>query len=173
MARNLWAPWRISYLEGLGEPPVGDAGCFLCDTAKAELTAESRAKHLLLLRDERGMILLNRFPYTNGHLLVAPAAHVADLSDLAAAERHGLIDLADVANRLLKGALNAQGVNLGMNLGRCAGAGVPGHAHLHAVPRWHGDVNFMEVVGGVRVIPQALERSYERLRDELDRIGVA
>lgn len=165
MARNLWAPWRISYLEGLSEPADrDDRGCFLCEDAAVEPKSENMAGHLLLLRDERGMILLNRFPYTNGHLLVAPLAHVSDLSDLSAAQRHGLIDLADLANRLIKAALNAQGVNLGMNLGRCAGAGVPGHVHLHAVPRWHGDVNFMDVVAGVRVIPQALERSYERLK---------
>lgn len=168
MPRNLWAPWRISYLEGLTEPASprsDDRGCFLCDAAKA--TGPAMAEQFVLLHDERGTLMLNRYPYTNGHLLIAPVAHVADLTDLAKEQRHGLIDLTELATRLLKATLNPQGVNLGMNLGRCAGAGVPGHAHMHAVPRWNGDVNFMDVVGNARVIPQALEKSYQRMRDAL------
>lgn len=158
--QNLWAPWRISYIQGLS----GDErGCFLCDAAAAG--PEERPGRLVLLADDRGLLLLNRYPYTNGHLLVAPRAHVSDLSDLAPAERAGLMELADVGNRALKAAMNPQGMNLGMNLGRCAGAGVPGHCHMHLVPRWHGDVNFMEVVGRVRVIPQALEEAYRTLSE--------
>ena len=117
MPRNLWAPWRISYLEGLVEPaPPRDEGCFLCATAASPLTAEAMREHLLLLSDSRGVLLLNRYPYTNGHLLVAPREHVGDLSDLTREQRHGLMDLADLSNRLLRASLNPQGVNLGMNL---------------------------------------------------------
>jgi len=113
------------------------------------------------------MLLMNRFPYTNGHMLAAPIDHVADISDLTAGQRAGLMELGELASRLLRRAMNAQGVNLGMDLGRCAGAGVPGHVHMHAVPRWSGDVNFMQVTGRVRVIPQAVEDSYHALRRAL------
>lgn len=167
---NLWAPWRISYLQDLAdaESAGGDrSGCFLCDAGGSPLTADDMADRLLLLRDERGMLLLNRYPYTNGHLLAAPLPHVADLTDLTADQRAGLMELAELGTRLLKAAMNPHGFNVGMNLGRCAGAGVPGHAHLHIVPRWHGDVNFMDAVAHVRVIPQALEETHALLRDQL------
>lgn len=172
---NLWAPWRISYIQGLagstaGEP-VADKQCFLCDAAKPDLTQDEMAQRLVLLRDDRGILLLNRYPYTNGHLLAAPHDHVADLGDMTAAQRAGLMELANVGAQLLKLAVNPQGMNIGMNLGRCAGAGVPGHAHLHVVPRWNGDVNFMDVVGQVRVIPQALEENYQTLRALLPRVN--
>jgi len=167
---NLWAPWRINYIAGLApetaphpEPP----GCFLCDAAAQGLTEPEQRERLLLVRDTRGVLLMNRYPYTNGHLLAAPLDHVGDLSDMSADARAGLMELAELGGRLLRRAMHAQGVNLGMNLGRCAGAGVPGHAHLHIVPRWEGDVNFMAVTGQVRVIPQALEDSYTALRDAL------
>lgn len=163
--RNLWAPWRIGYLQDLAASPDAKPGrCFLCDAARVELTPGAMADMLLLVRDERGMLLLNRYPYINGHLLVAPLDHVADITDLTPAGRAGLMELADLGSRLLKCTINPHGLNLGMNLGRCAGAGVPGHCHLHVVPRWHGDVNFMDVVSGVRVIPQALEETYAALR---------
>jgi len=169
--QNLWAPWRISYVKTLTDQPAegeaGSPGCFLCDAADAAgSTSDQSADHRLLC-DERGLMMLNRYPYTNGHLLVAPPEHVADLSDLAAQRQAGLMELIDLANRLLQTALNPQGMNIGLNIGRCAGAGLPGHVHFHVVPRWHGDVNFMNVVGGVRVIPQALEESYRILRDTL------
>ncbi|MEX0653160.1 MAG: HIT domain-containing protein [Phycisphaeraceae bacterium] len=173
---NLWAPWRIDYIRGLGDastatPAATDAGCFLCDAADAALSDDELVERLVLLRDERGLLMLNRYPYTNGHLLVAPRDHLPDLSDMTADQRTGLIELTELANRLLTTTLNPQGVNLGMNLGRCAGAGVPGHAHMHVVPRWNGDVNFMHVVAGVRVIPQDLHQSYRDLKQALQRIG--
>ena len=168
MTQNLWAPWRLSYIQGLDSDHKRTNACFLCEAAAAELTPQAMAERLLLVRDDRGMLLLNRYPYTNGHLLIAPIEHVADLSDLSPSARAGLMELADLGNRLLKAAINPQGMNLGMNLGRCAGAGVPGHCHMHVVPRWNGDVNFMDIVGNVRVIPQALEESYATLRDTLE-----
>ncbi len=166
---NLWAPWRIDYIQGLDpqQPPPPRAGCFLCDAAAPNLTDTQREERLVLLRDGRGVLMMNRYPYTNGHLLVSPHAHAPDLSDLTAEQRAGLMEMAELGGRLLKRAMNAQGMNYGMNVGRCAGAGVPGHLHLHVVPRWAGDVNFMEVTGRVRVIPQALEASYHALREAL------
>lgn len=142
-------------------------GCFLCDAVAAELTETQRAERMILCRDERGVLLLNRYPYTNGHLMVAPLDHVPDLEDMSGEQRAGLMDLAVLGQRLLKITMNPQGFNIGMNIGRCAGAGVPGHAHLHIVPRWHGDVNFMDTFANVRVIPQALAHSYEDLRAAL------
>ena len=170
--QNLWAPWRISYLEGLIDDPAkkavddGPGGCFLC-AAFDQIDEQEVRDRMILLTDERGSLMMNRYPYSNGHLLVSPKKHVADISDLTPAERSGLMELADLGNRLLRKAMHCQGVNMGMNLGRCAGAGVPGHCHMHLVPRWNGDSNFMQVVAGARVIPQALEESYEMLLEAL------
>jgi len=172
--QNLWAPWRISYLKGLvddpsaGSPGRSDTadGCFLCD-AFSDLNERDTRERMILLADERGSLMLNRYPYSNGHLLVSPMKHVADISDLTPAERAGLMELADLGNRLLRKTMHCQGVNMGMNLGRCAGAGVPGHCHMHLVPRWNGDTNFMQACAGARVIPQALEESYAMLLDAL------
>lgn len=169
---NLWAPWRIDYLQQLGSdsppgdtPGAGAGGCFLCACGEAGLTPTRQAELLVLHRDAHGTLLLNRYPYTNGHLLVAPHTHAPGLSDLTADGRAGLMELCELGTRLLKQVVNPQGVNVGANLGRAAGAGVPGHLHLHVVPRWTGDTNFMDVVGGVRVIPQALDNSYRMLKD--------
>lgn len=173
--QNLWAPWRISYLKGLADDPAKqaqDAGpdapgtCFLC-AAFGELNDEQTRERMILITDARGSLMMNRYPYSNGHLLVTPKQHVADISDLSADERAGLMELADVGNRLLREVMHCQGVNLGMNLGRCAGAGVPGHCHMHLVPRWNGDTNFMQACAGARVIPQALEESYAMLLDAM------
>ncbi|MFW6059786.1 MAG: HIT family protein, partial [Phycisphaeraceae bacterium] len=169
--QNLWAPWRIGYLKGLGTAPTDPAheadGCFLCDAARPDLTDAERDERFVLLRDERGTLLLNRYPYTNGHLLAAPHDHLPDLADMTPDQRAGLMELAALGQRLLKATMNPQGLNLGMNVGRCAGAGLPGHVHLHIVPRWNGDVNFMDAIAGVRIIPQALAQSYHELKEAL------
>jgi len=163
---NLWAPWRIGYLQELdGEKPPGrPEACFLCQASETQQTDEQRRQRLVLHRGGHGTLLLNRYPYTNGHLLVTPHEHVSGLSDLSSAGRGGLMELCELGCRLLKDVVNPQGVNVGANLGRAAGAGVPGHLHWHVVPRWAGDTSFMDVIGGVRVIPQALEESYRELR---------
>lgn len=165
---NLWAPWRFSYIKqviGDEVPTEGGGGaCFICEAVRAYLSEAQREQLLVLVSDERGVLMLNRYPYTNGHLLAAPREHLPDLSDLTAEQRRGLMDLTELGNRVLQAAMNPQGMNIGMNLGRCAGAGVPGHTHMHIVPRWHGDVNFMTVVGQVRVIPEALTASYGQLK---------
>ena len=143
------------------------AGCFLCEAAAVRVPSDEAKQCLVLLRDGRGVVMLNRYPYTNGHLMVAPLGHIGDLTDLTSSQRGDLIELTAIAETALKTAVNAQGVNIGVNIGRCAGAGLPGHLHVHIVPRWNGDTNFMRTVGCVRVIPEALEQSYARLAQSL------
>lgn len=158
---NLWAPWRMQYIRQIPmEEPTNTTGSFLADYW---LDAEHDREHLVLYRSKLSMMLLNRYPYTNGHLLVAPGECLADLAALSIEQRADLMEVTTLAQRLLQATLNPQGINIGINLGRCAGAGVPGHLHVHVVPRWAGDVNFMTVVGQVRIVPQALEE----VRDEL------
>jgi ATP adenylyltransferase len=150
----------MDYIRSLQGPP--DPGCFLCQAAAAESEKE-RADRLVLWQTPDSVVLMNRFPYTNGHLLVAPRAHKAEIEDLTAEEKLDLMEQTDQAVRLLKRAVSAQGFNIGINLGRCAGAGIPGHLHQHVVPRWGGDVNFMSVVGEVQVVPEALSTLYREL----------
>lgn len=169
----LWAPWRLGYVQGDAasrppsvEPAVwragSDRGCFLCRAAAAG-PEHDRALGVLA-RSPATLVILNRFPYANGHLLVAPLDHRAGLADL---ERGVLSELqerlAEWCARIAA-RMEAQGFNIGLNLGAVAGAGVPGHLHWHLVPRWPGDVNFMPTVAGVRVLPQALESLWEQLR---------
>ncbi len=156
---NLWAPWRMQYIRQI---PHDDSasGSFLADYWA---DPQRDHEHLVLHRSELSIMLLNRYPYTNGHLMVAPGACVPTLAQLTTEQRCDLMEMTTLAERLLQAALNPQGINIGINLGRCAGAGLPGHLHVHVVPRWSGDVNFMTVVGQVRVVPQALEA----VRDEL------
>ena len=160
----------MAYISGLDDaetPSDSDGGCFLCDAAADGLDETQLDNILVLLRDERGILMLNRYPYTNGHLLAAPHPHVGDISDMTSAQRAGLMELCELGSRLLRKTMNPQGINIGMNLGRCAGAGLPGHAHMHVVPRWNGDVNFMQTIGQVRVIPQALGESFKILKAAL------
>jgi len=174
--QNLWAPWRIGYLEGLADDTADqpeDRTCFLCEAVRDGLSESQLSDRLVLVSDQRGVLMLNRYPYINGHLLAAPRRHVGDLADLTPTQRADLMELAVLGQQALRQVMNPQGFNIGMNLGRCAGAGVPGHAHLHVVPRWHGDVNFMRVVGEVRVIPQALATSYSALKKAVERIAPA
>ncbi len=160
MTASIWAPWRLDYIRSVtGETK----GCFLCDIARQP---ELDTGQLVIARTDTALLLMNRFPYVNGHLLVAPYAHVADLSDLVAEQRAALLELALHGQQLLIGAMNPQGFNMGVNIGRCAGAGLPGHVHMHVVPRWNGDINFMTTVGQVRVIPQALEAAFAQLCQE-------
>ena len=175
---NLWAPWRMNYIQGVVETtsnkPTGDSdggGCFLCEAGDVKVPSDEARQRLVLLCDPRGIMLLNRYPYTNGHLMVTPRVHVSDLGDLSPAQRSDLIELTALGDSLLRASINAQGVNVGINIGSCAGAGLPGHLHVHIVPRWHGDTNFMETVGRVRVIPEALDQSYLRFTESLEAIG--
>jgi ATP adenylyltransferase len=166
MIDTLWAPWRMEYIQGVNQETTG---CFLCALAQSP---ENDAANFVVRRGQYGMLLMNRYPYVNGHLLVAPYRHTPDLPDLSSAERSEILELAVLGQKLLTWAMNPQGFNIGINIGRCAGAGVPGHVHTHIVPRWNGDVNFISVVGQVRVIPQALEEAYRQIMEQAGAHGV-
>lgn len=163
----LHAPWRMEYLESLGEAEKRAAGeidraCFL--TSYWEQPDRDSENHVLY-RDAEGMILLNRFPYSNGHVLVALGEARPRLLDYDEVQRQALLRLTCLAAEIIERGLNPQGINIGINQGKAAGAGVPGHLHVHLVPRWSGDTNFITVVGEVRVIPASLEAMARRLRE--------
>ncbi len=154
--KNLWTPWRMDYiLEKTGKTE----GCIFEAAADQPYDREK----LVLLRDRRTVVLLNRFPYANGHLLVAPARHVADLTDLRKNEARILMEMIRNATAILRRHLRPDGFNIGLNLGAAAGAGLAEHLHFHLVPRWQGDHNFMTPLAEVRTIPEHLARTYDRL----------
>jgi len=158
--KNLWAPWRMEYIRSLEAEQA--EGCFFCRYWAAP---EGDRENLVVWRGAATMVVLNRFPYTSGHVLVAPGEHVADLDGLDAPGMLELLAMTRDVQQLLSDVVNPQGFNVGMNFGRCAGAGLPDHIHIHVVPRWEGDTNFMAVLGHVRVIPEALEKLYSLLTE--------
>ena len=166
--QNVWAPWRMEYIQDLNARP-GDGDCFLCRYAESFPYDQ---QHHVLWRSERTLTLLNRYPYTNGHLLLAPIIHRGDLEQLPEDVAVELTMRIRDAIRVLQRVLKPQGFNVGMNLGRCAGAGLPEHAHWHIVPRWNGDTNFMAVTGQVRVIPQTLETVAKQFRVAAGELGL-
>lgn len=157
MNRPLWAPWRIEYIRS-----EKDERCFLCEMFAAETDREN----LLLFRGGTCAVLMNRYPYSSGHLMVAPFRHTADPADLTADEALELHQLTVKAVAVLREVMNPEGFNIGINLGAPAGAGLKDHLHQHIVPRWTGDTNFMPVLGGPRVMPEALAATYDLLLDE-------
>ncbi len=166
--QNIWAPWRMEYIRSLNDDLGENAGCFFC--AYFEDPSRDRDHHVLW-RTESAFVMLNRFPYTNGHLLIAPKRHSGEPSDFPADEQNGLTKLTYDAAKVVRTAFDADGFNIGCNLGRCAGAGVPDHLHYHIVPRWNGDTNFMAVLGGTRVIPDGLDSAYDRLIEAAAQLG--
>ena len=151
----LWTPWRYRYVTS-----SGDAGeCVFCAAAKAPCDRESLVVH----RAAHNLVILNRYPYTSGHIMVVPYEHVASLEDLTDEALVEMIRLAREAERRLRALYRPDGLNFGINLGKSAGAGIAGHVHLHALPRWTGDTNFMTVVGETRVLPEDLDATWERL----------
>lgn len=152
----LWTPWRYQYVSSLGQP----VECVFC---AAWRDAAQDREHLVVYRGARNLVMLNRFPYTSGHVLVVPKEHVATLEDLADETLVELIRLARAAEKQLRAVYRPDGLNLGFNLGRSAGAGIAEHVHLHALPRWTGDTSFMTSVGETRVLPEELGTTWERL----------
>ncbi|MCK5113720.1 MAG: HIT domain-containing protein [Phycisphaerae bacterium] len=165
---NIWAPWRMEYISGLSEP---ENGCFLCAVRDADCSEDR--KNLLLWRGKTCMCVLNRFPYTGGHGLIAPYDHVGELADTPTETMTELMEMLRDFQGVTQHAINPHGFNVGINLGRCAGAGLPGHLHIHNVPRWDGDTNFISVLGDVRVIPEFLEKTYDRFRAATDELGLS
>ncbi|MBE0660542.1 MAG: HIT domain-containing protein [Bryobacteraceae bacterium] len=153
---RLWSPWRYRYVSTCG----GAEGCIFCDKPAAGQDEEN----LIVYRGQHCYVLLNLYPYTNGHLMIAPFAHEAELDCLRPEAAMEMMALAQQAVAHLKAVYKPHGLNVGMNLGECAGAGVAGHLHLHILPRWVGDANFMTVVGETRVMPEELSETYRKLK---------
>ncbi len=170
---NLWAPWRMAYLrelqrraDALGKPEL-DAGPFLTDYWQNP--QEDDANHVIY-RNEHGLILLNRYPYASGHLLMALGDPRPTLLDYEPDQRAELWKLLELGTDLIQRTLHPQGINMGINQGRAAGAGVPEHLHAHLVPRWHGDTNFISVVGQIRVMPESLDVMAGQFRTTLEQV---
>jgi ATP adenylyltransferase len=161
---RLWTPWRLSYITGAAG---GATGCIFCDAAEP---GASDHEPLVLLRTPLAYVILNRYPYNNGHLMVVTARHVATLAASTRDERSALMELTRIAEMALTEAYNPQGLNVGINVGRPAGAGVVDHLHVHLVPRWSGDTSFISVFGNVRVLPEELPQTAARLRPIFERL---
>ncbi len=155
--KNLWAPWRIKYVQGLDE----SSDCFICHNLE---NPQDDDKNLVLWRSERSIVMLNRFPYNNGHLLIAPARHIGDLDAASDEELLELTKLIRDSQKALSLSMKPHGFNVGMNFGRCSGAGLPEHFHIHLVPRWEGDTNFMSVCSDTEIISQSLAELFELLK---------
>ncbi len=158
----------MEYIRSL-DGDLTDEGCFLC---RYWASPNDDPTNHVVWRGEVGFVVMNRFPYTNGHLLVATCDHVADLADLDTARFTEFSAMIRDGVALLASAIGPHGFNIGYNIGRCAGAGLPGHLHAHIVPRWDGDTNFMAVLGGIRVVPDALDALYPSLCEAAERAGL-
>jgi len=175
---QIWAPWRMPYIQSVDQEPEpedqrlellpgADPHCFIC---QAVADSADRQRHVVQ-RGERSIVILNRYPYNNGHLLVAPLLHQARLDQL---DSHDHLELAQMVTRMigfLENILHPEGFNVGLNLGRAAGAGLPGHLHWHVIPRWNGDTSFMTAVASVNVIPQSLDVLWEAMAEQTARQG--
>lgn len=154
--RPLWAPWRIEFIRS-----QKNGECFLCNNKEK---SGSPDEELIIYRGEFNFVILNRFPYNSGHLMIAPYRHIADLSALEQNELHEIMDLMVRIQKTLQKAMSPEGINAGINLGAAAGAGVKDHLHFHMVPRWVGDANFMPVIGDIRVVPESLANTAKLLK---------
>lgn len=158
---TLWSPWRMRYIMNHER----SAECIFCKA----IAEEDGQQNLIVLRREKAFVILNRYPYTTGHLMIVPFAHVETIEALDSGARSELMDLMAEMMILLRELYNSQAFNLGANIGTAAGAGVAGHVHLHVVPRWEGDTNFMSTVGETRVLPEDLNDTYRRIREKITR----
>ena len=163
MAKTLWAPWRMEYI--LSEKS-GD--CILC----LDKDKSTDKKRLVLYRRSQSFVMLNRYPYNNGHLMVAPLAHIANIEDLNSEASLDMFQLLQESIKILRACLKADGFNIGINIGRVGGAGVEEHLHIHLVPRWNGDTNFMAVLNDVRIMPEYLEDSYNKFYPYFEKLKI-
>ena len=161
---RLWRPWRIAYVRDIDD--IRDEGCIFCTKPAA---GDDEASYILH-RGEKAFAIMNIFPYNTGHVMVSPYRHVGELQDLDGEELQELMSLTVLVVEAIQGEMRPQGFNLGMNLGKVAGAGFDEHVHMHVVPRWQGDTNFMPVVGEVKVMPESLEENYRRIRASIESI---
>ncbi|HPI18819.1 MAG TPA: HIT domain-containing protein [Candidatus Kapabacteria bacterium] len=162
----LWSPWRSQYIDTFKEEKNSQkAGCFICEAINA---VELEKERLVVARFEFCIVMLNKFPYNNGHILIAPKKHTGDMDKLPDEEAFEILQTTRKATKILTKVFNPNGFNIGMNLGRVAGAGLPDHLHVHIVPRWNGDSNFMPVIADVKVVSQSLEQTQEILANEFN-----
>ena len=159
--KHLWAPWRIKYI--LVEKP---RGCIFCTKPKENRDREN----LILYRGKNAFIIMNAFPYNSGHVMIAPYRHVPSLENLNDEELLELSKLVNLSLKVIRESMKPDGFNIGVNIGRAAGAGIEDHVHVHVVPRWVGDTNFMPVLSDTKVIPEALEETYDRLKKALEKV---
>jgi ATP adenylyltransferase len=157
---HLWTPWRYTYVTSGGKT----TGCIFC-----ELPKQDDSKAGIVLRGERCFIILNTYPYTSGHIMIVPYEHVDELRKLETSAAREMMDLSQRMEGVLRKVYRPDGINLGMNIGQAAGAGIAGHIHMHILPRWSADTNFMTTIAETRILPESLETTYQRLREELMR----
>lgn len=155
----LYSPWRIKYILSKKEKE-----CIFC----LRPSVEHDEKHLILYRSKSSFVIMNTFPYNNGHLMVVPNKHASELNDLSTDELCDLFKIVRLCEKVLKKVYSPDGLNIGLNLGKSAGAGIDDHLHVHIVPRWTGDVNFMTTTAGTRVIPESFEKAYKQLKEQFD-----
>jgi ATP adenylyltransferase len=162
---RIWAPWRAQYIQSASTVNGAAPNCFLC----SGLEGNNDRENLVIRRRAHSVVVLNRYPYNNGHLLVAPRVHKGALADLEGPELTEPVETVRMMTTVLDRLLHPQGYNIGLNLGKSAGAGLPGHLHWHVVPRWDGDTNFMPILADTKVIIESLYEFYDRLFEELER----
>ncbi len=159
MMDKLWAPWRVKYVSKIIKKTKG---CIFCRMIKEKKDAQN----FICRRSRHSFAVLNIYPYNNGHILIVPNRHVSDFPKLAKKEKEDLWELLEIFQRRLQKVLHPQGFNIGINIGKVAGAGFPGHLHIHVVPRWGGDVNFMPVIANTKVVSQSLQALYQKLKNK-------
>ena len=159
MSDILYSPWRLQYILS-----NKDKECIFC----VKPSEDNDEKHLILYRSEFSFVIMNIFPYNNGHLMVVPNKHVPNLNGLNKEEINDLFETVQLCENMITKVYSPEGMNIGLNLGKAAGAGIDEHLHVHIVPRWSGDVNFMSAIGGTRVIPESFEQAYSKLKEQFD-----
>lgn len=165
---RLWAPWRLQYIQSTVKQP-SDQSCVFC----AMLAERDDEKNLIVYRGQRAFVVMNLFPYNNGHVMVVPLRHTGEFESLDSADHAELAELLTLTKRALTECYSPQGFNIGMNLGRAAGAGITDHLHYHILPRWNGDANFMSAVAETKVMSESLTEGWRRLRDAVARLAPA
>ncbi len=156
---RIWAPWRMEYIAGTKDE--GDKGCFLCAAAASEENS------LVLTRRPKAFLVMNKYPYANGHVMVVPNRHVGKIEDLTEDELREMMSLVQLISSILREEMSTDGLNIGINMGKAAGAGLEEHIHIHVVPRWFGDTNFMPVIGETKVISEHLYETFRRLKERV------
>jgi ATP adenylyltransferase len=159
MSDYLYSPWRMQYILENKEK-----GCIFC----LKPSAQNDEKHLIVHRSKHSFVMMNLYPYNNGHIMVFPQAHQSQLCHLTQTALHDLFETVQLAEKVLRKVYQPDGINIGLNLGKAAGAGIDEHLHVHLVPRWQGDNNFMSAINGMRVIPESFESAYRKLKEQFD-----